>query len=233
MKKISIFILSVILALCTGCSGTSKVSQMTVASFLGQQEITLPIDSPKAVKGDISAVPFESNMSIDEIYDKLDGNEQYQLEMGGRGILISAPNSKNNLLKEYYSICKMSDNKYCFNDMQLQLTYEIDEEKGNKTLRILFPFHCLTDPKFVNYYDALYTGQEYEVSQGLDYFYEFYQNSGWLDVEKGESWIQINSLKAEPGGKYEQVDHSLPCPIRIYFGNEGDKFYITMQQVKQ
>lgn len=233
-KKRSLFALlaACLLFLLTACTGTGPVKSLRARSLYGQQELTLPIESRDANPGDAQAMPFNSGMTTDEMYDLVE-NLGYRLQKGGRGFLISVPNAEDDSFVEYYGICHMLDDHFIFSDMKLIAVYDVSDEKGIQTVEFLFPLHCLVDPKFVNYYDGIYTGQEYEVSEGLDYFYEFYQKAGWLNVEKGENWIQINSFKAEPKGDYKLYNRDIPFPIRICFDKEDDKFYITLQAIQK
>ncbi len=227
--------LIVIAAVLTGCSGSSEGPKyVEVSSLYGRDTMKLWISSPRIVFESKENQGFQSELTLDEMYDMIKQlvSEPNYCEKGSRGIFIRSPYSMNNELNEcYYIMMCGADSKnelyynYSFNNCSLDIVYQSD----GSDMWVLFPLQCLIDEQYADFSTKLETDKEYEVSSGAEYFYDFYTKSGWLDVKtENENSILINSVKPELAQAVSTLQ--IPVSLRLSFRDEGEKHFVTISK---
>lgn len=161
--------------------------------MFSKNKLTLPIPCKYTGAGPYL---YQIDLSIEEIYNKIKNDESLSLKIVNNNIFIMK--DYDNKAKDYYCIYYVGGNKYYLSDMCGTLTLDFPEiELKNRRQSILLPIHLIDDKRIEPHGLHFDVNVEYETSHDMDEYYEFYNDSGWYDLEKGEDYIIINGYKDE------------------------------------
>lgn len=229
-------ILSIIL-LCSCNSDNCKSIQKD--ALFSKNILSLPIPYKYAGAGPHL---YQIDLSIEEMYNKIEKDESLSLKAVNNNIFIMKDNDGKT--KDYYCILYRGGNQYYFSDMCGTLTLYDDlpeVEFKDRYQSILLPIHLIDDEKISKDDLGFNVLVEYETKYNMDEYYDFYNDSGWYDVEKGEDYIIINGYKDEekvlslhdsqiPPTRH--LEFKTPLKIQFKYDDKLDKYLFNFSTIE-
>lgn len=218
MVLIIVFICGIGLS-CIACSDISKYDTIGLKAFYSENVINLPIKAKSVSMGANASgyIIFSSKQTLDELNSIIDegvadvDTSMYKADkdLTYSGDAITITKNNGNGTKDYYSIICYSRAKdnygYIFTSMRNKIIYANDNNE-KESFDMLLPLHYMYKYE-VNRSDSKYMTVEYPTTATLDDLYEFYLDSGWLNVEKNTDSILIKGYK---GGLEVKTDDASP-----------------------
>lgn len=234
-------LLSVVMTLIalSGCSGARKVNSIHSFAIYSNNEIVLPIKSDSALEGMmyIGLTGFHSKQNFDKIAEIVRGAELSDVQTffrheGARVYRDSLLMRRDNDDKtsDYFCIIarkneKKNDYEYEFNSLRCEVAYANDNQEKT-SFWFLLPVHLLTTH---DYRKGIYMDMDYQISATADDVYDFYNNSGWFDLERQEDAILIKGFKS--GLEIKTRDCDLPFSFKIAFRRNVDATLFRLLKV--
>lgn len=196
-----------------GCTGTRKIVSLQSKGLYSGNEISFPIKSSSAHLGYsfYGMTTFYSKQNPDKLCELIEESNSDLIlrkyhDMGwGKGDTIFIERDNGNGTKDYFSIILLTRNAkgywYECNPLRAEIAYAI-VDGGVITFDLLLPVHLI--PQY-DYTKAFYLDVEYEIKGSPDEFYDFYEQSGWFDLEKDETGFTIKGFRPGPEIKNDRA----------------------------
>ena len=203
-----------------GCDPKSK--NISVKALFSGNILELPIPSKQSDSAAPGEYPIKLT-SIDEIYTKISIDKSLEVKCIDQKIFISKDNGDKT--KDYFVVRKLlpgaeeEDIYYEFFNMEGYCYCNDGISEFYQSF--LVPYHLFKKDKSFEYSKLISQNIRYETNFFIEDFYEFYNGSGWYDVEKGDGYILINGyvdiekVVALKTPKYSMGDLDFRVPIKI------------------
>lgn len=213
--------ISLIILLCFALTGCSKPYKVGATGLLSGEQFFLPVDAEEC--SEIywtDGMEFVAKKGLN-LPAQLDANTGVALAGTGGGYVIVKDNGNGTADHFYISFLSKS---YVLSNMSCNL--QSDNGEG----QFLIPLHIISDERLLGYpCPRLIEGVEYETAYGAQSFMNFYENSGWYDVELVDDSIHILSYKASPtidDANLEFLEDDFP--LKIEFTEQVGQLFFTI-----
>lgn len=221
-KKLTILLIVLLLfGILLGCGRLGTYDKITSLGLLSGNEFVLDIKNQQYYAGSrVLGLEFKTKALTEELIKKQIGDNLLYYALNGWYIEIDNGNGT----KDSYYIISRGNNSYILTDMAVDV---IHDGRRDESL-LLIPKQLVRDERLLSYHTPyLYTDIPYESQLGITEFYNYYQATGWYNVEISGNKLILSSFKTEPADKTYIKDRLLSeFPIEIeFFEKHGVHFF--------
>jgi hypothetical protein len=207
----------------------SKTDSIEALALFSGESLRLPI-SNKRNTGDFLAYggsAFKTNILFKELAEQITTGKITKLSEYAKiheNFILFHIKKDDGTADDYcIRLLSESDNESCYiiSGMEAQILYD----KKNR-FSMIIPVYLISDDR-INFsiVTDLSEGIEYQTTGSFEDFYDFYEATGWYELEKGDNFFIIKGYKKEPVSE----KFILPAPLKIKFTEKDEQKYFMVE----
>lgn len=197
-RRLSVWISIIfVISLFTGCG--REVESIQAVNPLSKQMLSLPIEGSNAVTDtleDYGYMTFDSDLSLEKMLSVVRSDSSLRSELIYESIYIL---SEGQTANHCFCIRSLGSRRFVFTGMRGVLATDIDSSGQKQCRAFLLPVHLISDTSLMSENVQpncfLYVNVLYEAYDGIEAFYDFYQELGWYTVERDDDSLILSGYR--------------------------------------
>lgn len=238
-KLFYILFISLISFLLMACDGGSKTSDMSLKSHIDGSMTTISLSDKVSgfYQGDVLSPSYgrttfttKGNRSLEDLFKEIKINSpHFQLDIiNNNNYIMILDNAGAGKKRSFFIRFLESDgkvNKFLTGETKVNI---IDENNPSEEKLLLFPFQYTSDDLLNDYIQSNHIkfNQAYalSVSSNIEDFLNYYQNIGWVNLEKTEDSLIIDGLN------FSQDDFSNYSFLESFILDFSEEGFVSIHQ---